>query len=304
MPTARRPSLLLPLLLIGLGLLLALQTLHLLPPSLWRALAQLWPVLLVVLGLELLIGPRSARAALAVILAGVALVAASLTWAALRASQAPPGPSETLIQLTQGAARLDAQMVFQTGRLNVSALGPSDHLLEGVAHDGPAESVQQSYTVRDGAGRLALEQHLDPLLAPFLLRRPPSAEWDVLLTRKLPLALTVDAGDGTAAFDFHNLQLTDLDLTAGLGAITVTFAPGQAARAHLRTGLGPATINLPPGFPVRLRLRSGQANVRLPARLSAGLPTADDTYVTPGFDAARPFLDLELSAGLGGVTIQ
>ena len=295
-----RPSLFWPLLLIGAGLLLALQTLHLLPASLWGALAQLWPVLLVVLGLELLIGPRSARASAAIIGLGVLLLAGSLTWAALRASGAPPSGSETLIALTEGAARLQARIDFQTGRLNVSALGPSDHLLEGVAQDGPAESVQQSYTVSDGVGRLALAQHLDPLLAPFLLRRVPSAQWEVLLTRKLPLALTVDTGDGAAAFDFHDLPLTDLDLTTGLGATTVTFAPGPAAHALLRTGLGAATINLPAGFPARLRVRAGLAQVRLPASLAL----AGDVYTTAGFDPAQPFLDLELSAGMGGVLIQ
>jgi len=294
MPSPHRPSLFWPLLLIGLGLLLGLQTLHLLPASLWLALAQLWPVLLVLLGLDLLMGPRSARATAALVAAGALLVAGSLTWAAVRASQAPPGGTETLIQTVNGAARLEADVEFHTGQLNLSALGPSDHLLEGSAQDGPGEVVQQSYSVSGGVGRLALTQHLDPLLAPFLARRAPSAQWQVLLTRNLPLALTVDTGDGSAALDFNQLQLTDLDLTTGLGETRVTFAQGPAT-ASLHSGLGAVTINLPAGFPVRLRVGSGAAQVSLPA----GLARDGDFMVGPGFDAARPFLDLELNAGGG-----
>jgi len=299
MPSPHRPSLFWPLLLIGLGLLLGLQTLHLLPASLWLALAQLWPVLLVLLGLDLLMGPRSARATAALVAAGALLVAGSLTWAAVRASQAPPGSTETLIQTVNGADRLEADLEFHTGQLNLSALGPSDHLLEGSAQSGPAETVQQSYSVSGGVGRLALAQHLDPLLAPFLARRAPSAQWQVLLTRNLPLALTVDTGDGAAALDFNQLHLTDLDLTTGLGETRVTFAPGQAATASLHSGLGAVRINLPAGFPVRLRVSSGAAQVSL----AAGLTRAGDFMVGPGFDPARPFLDLELDAGLGGVTV-
>src|SRR5260221_14711850 len=103
MPALRRPSLLWPLVLIGLGALLLLQTVGWLPASLWAALVQLWPLLLIVVGLDLLVGRHSARAAAMPILVGVVLVAASLTWAAVRASQLPPGGVETLIQISQGA---------------------------------------------------------------------------------------------------------------------------------------------------------------------------------------------------------
>jgi len=105
-PAINRPSLFWPLLLIGLGVLLLLQTLALLPASLWAALAQLWPLLFIVFGLDLLIGRRSARGAATVLIVGVVLVAGSLTWAAVRASLLPAGAAEPLGQTLQGAARV------------------------------------------------------------------------------------------------------------------------------------------------------------------------------------------------------
>jgi len=286
--------------LIGLGVLLLLQTLDLLPASLWAALAQLWPLLFIVLGLDLLIGRRSARGAAAVLITGIVLVAVSLTWAAVRATQMPPGGVEPLIQLPQGATRVSARIDFQTGQLHVSALGASDHLLEGSAQDGPGETVQQDYTVNGGEGRLLLEQHPDPLLAPFLTRRTDTAQWEVRLAQHLPVALEVDSSAGALSLDLTNLQLTQLDLNSGLGQTVVTFPAGQAAEVHLRTGLGPVTLNLPAGVPVRLLVRSGLAHVSLPP----GLTRADDSYTTPGFDTSKPFVDIELEAGMGSVTIK
>ena len=298
---APRPSLVWPLLLVGLGALLLLQTLGLLSASLWPALAQLWPVLLILAGLDLLFGRRSARGAALVLGLGVALVAGSLLWAAVRASQLPPGGVETLIQVPQGATRLSAQIDFQSGVLRVGALGPSDHLLEGSAHDGPGESARQDYAVSAGEGRLRLQQQPDALLAPFLTGRADLAQWEVRLTGGLPVALTVNSGAGAARLDLTGLQLTRLDLTSGLGQTEVIFAPGQTLPAALHTGLGPTTLTLPASAAARLTIRSGQVQVHLPATLA---PAGDNAYTTAGFDPAQPYLDIELNAGLGSVTVQ
>jgi hypothetical protein len=274
-----RPSLLWPLLLIGLGALLLLQTLGLLPASLWAALAQLWPLLFIVFGLDLLIGRRSARGAAVVLGVGVVLVVAALTWADVRASLLPAGGQTTLIQTPQGASQVNVSIDFQRGQLNLSALGASDHLLEGSAQAGAGETVQQDYAVSGGAGRLQLIQHIDPVLAPFLSRRTDATgQWDVHLAQHMPLALEVD-GDGALNLDLSNLQVTSFDL---------------------HTGLGAATLTLPAGRPVRLRVSDGLSHVSLPPRLTAN----GDNYTTAGFDAAKPFLDVTLDAGTGGVTIK
>ncbi len=300
MPALRRPSLFWPLLVIGLGALLLFQTLGLLPASLWLALVQLWPVLLILLGLDLLIGARSPRATALVFGAGLVLVAASLTLAAMRASQLPPGGAETLIQIPQGATRLTAGIDFQAGALRLGALGPSQHLLEGSAQDGPGESVRQEYSVGAGEGRLLLEQRTNALLAPFLAGRPATAQWEVRLSQSLPLALEVNSDAGAVTLDLTGLQLTKLDVNSNTGQTLIVFPAGQAAQAHVRTGLGPATINLPAGLAARIRVRSGQAQVSLPT----GLARTGDFYTTAGFDAARPFFDLEIAAGTGSVTVK
>jgi hypothetical protein len=84
-----RPRLFWPLVIIVAGVLLLLQTLGMLPPGLWPLLARLWPVGLILVGLDLLIGWRSPAAArLAVILAAL-IMAGALLWASLQAGRLP-----------------------------------------------------------------------------------------------------------------------------------------------------------------------------------------------------------------------
>ena len=79
-----------PLVIIVTGVLLLLQTIGLLPPGLWPLLLRLWPVGLILVGLDLLIGWRSPAAArLAVILTAL-VMAGALLWATLQAGHLPP----------------------------------------------------------------------------------------------------------------------------------------------------------------------------------------------------------------------
>jgi len=203
----RRPSLFWPVLLIGLGVLLLLQNLGLLPPNLWAALVPLWPVLLIVLGLDMFIGRRSLGGVILVLLLSALVVAASLTWAALRAQQLPPGQTQGLIQSYRGAEKASVELNFDVGELNISALTASDYLMEGEAKNGPGEAVEQSYAVKDGEGQLTLSQQRNPLFAPFLSGGDSNARWDIRLASNVPLALEVNTGVGSANLDSRSLRL-------------------------------------------------------------------------------------------------
>jgi hypothetical protein len=295
----RRPSLFWPLVLIGLGALLLLQNFGLLPTGLWPALTQLWPVIFILLGLDMLVGRRSSAGVAFVVLIGVLIVAGALTWAALRATQLPAGQDQALIQSPQGADHLDVTLSFAAGDLRVSALGASDYVMEGTVHNGPGETAVQTYRVSGGRGRLTLRQDSNPLLLPFLAARNATALWEVRLTTGLPLELEVNTGAGATTLDLAGLDLQRLSLTTGVGQTQVTF-PDQALEAGVTTGVGGTLLRLPADTPARITVRSGLANVKVPDRFSR----ADNVYTTPGLDPASLFLDLEVNAGIGQVTVE
>jgi hypothetical protein len=293
-------SLFWPVLLIGLGLLLLLQNFGRLPPGVWGALVPLWPVLLVVLGLDMLIGRRSWWGGVVVALLGALIVAGALTWAALRASTLTGGETRALIQTPLGAQTASVRLDVGLGELGVSALGPSLSLMEGEVVSGGGDGVAQSYALQDGVGRLQLVQRQNALLAPFLTNRNfATTRWDIRLTPALPLALDIHTGVGKANLDLSALRLSRLDLKTGLGQTFVSFPSGMAAVAKIQTGLGDVTLTLPPDLPARITVTSGFANVQIPARFAR----AEKVYTTAGFATIGPYLDLEVDAGLGSVTV-
>jgi hypothetical protein len=65
-PDSRRGNLAGPVLLIGFGTLLLLINLGMVPMSIWGALARLWPLALILVGIDLLIPRRSVLGSMAV----------------------------------------------------------------------------------------------------------------------------------------------------------------------------------------------------------------------------------------------
>jgi hypothetical protein len=289
-----------PLLLIGLGTLWLLQNLGVLPAGMWVALAQLWPVLLILLGLDMLIGRRSTAGTVIVLIVGALVVAGSLTWAALRASQLPAGGTSLIAETMRGARQVSVQMTFDVGDLRVSALGPSDNLMEGQVTMGPGESVEQTYTVNNEAGQLNLAQKRAALFVPFLAATNPQTRWDIHLSQNLPLSLDINTGVGEANLDLSALNVTALNLTTGVGKTSVALPASGPLTAKVQSGIGELSLTLPPDVPTRITVKSGISSVQIPARFSR----AGDVYATADFVPTGHYLELELTAGIGQVVVK
>jgi hypothetical protein len=296
----RRPSLVWPLILIGAGVLFLLQNFNLLPPGTLAALIQLWPILLILLGLDMLIGRRSTLGAVVMLLIGVLVVAGALTWAALRANRLPLAQTQALIQSMREVDSATITLDFKVGDLTVSALNDSVYLMEGTAQNGSGESVQQRYAVAGSTGQLKLTQLQSALVIPFLAVNDPRTVWDIHLSPQLPLTLDVDTGVGRARLDLSELQLTELNLNTGVGQTEVIFPGAGAMRASLNTGVGEVTITLPENLPTRLTIDSGLTSVRVPSRFAR----SGDVYTTADFSTTEAYLELALDAGVGSVTVK
>lgn len=292
------PNLFWPFLLISLGGLLLLQVLGLLPVGLWDVLIRLWPVLLIALGLDMLIGHRSRGRALLVVFLSSLLLIAALLLVVLRADVAPVGQAQSIIQSTHGVERAEVMIDFKSGELNLSALGGSLYLMEGQIIHGPRESLQQRYLVKEGVGRLNLGQQQDSLIIPFI---KDSAHWEVHLTPDLPLTLYVRANRGNLNLDLSGLpHLTGLNLRTGEGTARVIFSLEASLHASLKTGSGSVTLTIPTDLPTRLTMMTDSTQLFAPPRFAR----VGRVYTTQNFSTAGPYLDLEVEGEGGEVNVQ
>ena len=133
------------LLLVAAGVVLLLQNLDVIGWGFWLEVWRFWPVLLVAIGVNLILGRRLPWLATAVV---AALVIGSTVWAALLAESGRDTVAASISEPLAGAERLDVEVDLGFGSLTIDSLpGDSSRIVEGTfeAPCRPASTSFQRY---------------------------------------------------------------------------------------------------------------------------------------------------------------
>lgn len=327
-PPARHPGaagLVLPFLLIAVGAVLLLNNLGVVPFSIWSTLAQLWPVILVLVGIELLLGRR--RPGLGALIAGVGLlliIGLALWWTpvenaptALRLGNAqdvpvaPAAPGAPVLGRTDQSAVIplgDAKqgkvaVSMGAGNLIVDALpSNSPHLAQASASLPSGIRLSQQQSVRDNSAEASFNVSGGGFTWPFAGNDQRHAEVEISLSRQVPLSLEARIGAGQSEIDLTDLTVADLSLSAGAGQTTVRFpATGGSMTVDIQNGAGQLILVIPPEVGAYLHTSTGLVNLNLP---NGRFTKVSDGYQTSNYSSASSQLNLSLHMGVGEVDVR
>jgi len=299
----RRPSLIGPLILITLGILLLLANLGMLPFSFWEIAIRFWPLLLILIGLEIIVGRHSVIGSIIVLLLWLALVVGVL-WLALTFTQGASflttgaTTSEQFAEPLGDIKGATVELNIGVSTAYVTALGSDTaNLAEGTFRYGQGARVVKTYNVVGSEWRLALREEGNPA-AWFAVG---SSRWDIALYPQVPLALRVNGGAGRLSLDLAALNVSSLNIDAGVGSLTVTTPKAGMMTMRVNGGVGSAAITIPQGVAARIRVQSGLGNIRVD---DARFPKFGDTYQSADYASASNKIDVEVNGGVGSVGIR
>jgi hypothetical protein len=304
-PRRHYRSLFWPIVLIGVGLVWFLANINVLPNFNASALLNLWPLVLIALGLDLLIGRRSPLIGL---LIGVVTVGVAIALL-LAVPSLGKGGQYTTDRYSAPAAGVSSAVInihAASEPVNLHRLSDSANLFEGVIdHTGPMEfnvsgEAQKQITLRQ-----------QPSVNFMFNFGNFNARWDVGLNPKVPLALNYNGASGSNRLDLSGLQLTsatidggsgsfDVTLPASSGAYTVNYSGGSGSldmnllsgsdiTLTLKGGSGSLNLNVPDGAALRVEVQdSGSGSVNLPGGMThtGGKNGKTGVWETSGFSSA------------------
>lgn len=296
----RRPSLVWPVILITAGVLFLLSNLGALEINFWE-LWRLWPLLLVLAGLDILFGRRSWASSLIAFILALVVVAGVVLW--LVAAPGSLGPSgagrvERITEPLDGVEQAELEIDFAAGQLDIARLDDSPYLIEGdlelgsqreptwqIDRQGSRAEMSLAYRRGDGAENWAWRS---------------GDEWALRLSPQVGLALNVDVGAGEAVIDLTGLDIQSLNVQAGAGQTTVIFAAAGNFSARVEGGVGGLALKIPDEMAARVRIDRGLSGLDIAPRFVR----EGDVYQTEGWEGSEYRLDLEVEMGVGLVTIE
>jgi hypothetical protein len=304
----RGSGIIFPLLLVVVGLILLLNNLGVLPWSIWLALGQLWPVILIVFGVDLILGRRNPDLAVGITAAAivfVAIVAVIMSLSGFPAAAAAGGVEERTASVPlQGASSGDVTVQYPAGNLTVGALPPDTTNLAQVNAALPAGLRLEPTSHLSGAALAAtLAVNGNSRSWPFWgPNRGQGASFNALLTPRVPLTIRVNLGAGQSTLDLTALQVKQLSVQSGAGQTTIHFpASAGVTTADVENGAGQVNLVIPPGVGAYVHAPGGLVNVQVP---SDRFQRVADGYQTADFATAPNRVDVTLRVGVGGVDVQ
>ncbi len=294
-----RPSIIGPLIIITIGVLLLLANLGYLPLTFWEQAARYWPLILILIGLEIIFGRRSFLAALAIIALWVALVA-GIVWLSFTPSGALIGSAATttdaVSQPLGDVKSAEIKLNLGLSLTTIKALtAESSDLVSGTFTHSPDLKIVKTYNVSGNAGLLSLREEGNVFVG------NPKSQLDLALTSRVPLRLTVNGGVGRGVFDLTELNVTAMDFDAGVGSIQVTAPKTGVMTLRVNGGVGSLAVIIPQGVAARIRVNTGLGGTSVdPSRF----PKVGDVYQSADYASATNRIDVDVNGGVGSISVR
>jgi hypothetical protein len=294
----RRGGLVGPVILIGLGVIFLLNNMGILAWSIWDAILRLWPLLLVAVGVDLLIGRRTIWGSLLALI--LILVVFAGGFMLLDVQSGSQLPVEEVSHALRGAKEAEVVLSPSVGQMRIGALDQdSVDLIAGEIRLYSGERIETEYN-EDRDPVLLRLRSAGEVLFPAVGVWGKEWTWDLSLNPEVPVKMGIDLGLGKIDLGLTRLILTDLDVNLGMGQTRITLPSEGRFRVRISGGLGETILVVPEGMAARIQLSTGMVNRQMPGDYSR----QGDRYTSPGYETAENRVDVEIDHAMGVVRVE
>lgn len=306
-PHRRRPGLFWPIILIGAGVIFLMYNLGYLKGDPWPLLWRLWPVLLIIIGLDILLGRRSvlggvfsALSALLIIGIIVAVIFAAQNYPALVNIGTPELYTEHIAQPLGDVRQANVAIDFPSGTGDILALSDSPNLIEGdIRYYG---NLTNRVTTTGNTARIELSNQFT-VFGPVWWGSDQQ-KWTIGLNPRVEYAMTLDTGSGDYSLDLRQLTLGSLTMDSGSGSVRLTLPETGQYNFTLSAGSGSVVIHVPEGVAVRVNYHAGSGSVSATGLTQTSRDQHNGTFESAGFSQASSYVIIEVDLGSGSVAFQ
>jgi hypothetical protein len=187
-------------------------------------------------------------------------------------------------------------MSMKAGELKVEG-GGTDLLDADFTYNVPEWKPEVRYDVSGGVGNLEVEQQGSGASG-----NNTRNDWDIHLSNKAPMEMTVNMGAGRATLTLGGLALSRLELNMGAGETTVDLTGNwkKDLSAQIHGGVGRATVRLPRDVGVHVVAHGGLGSINA----SGGFIKEGDAFVNDQYGKSPVTLQIEVEGGVGEINLE
>lgn len=284
--------------LIAAGLLLGLYNLGYISWSIWMAIADLWPLVFVVIGVSIIFKHKPWVNGLAWIVFLASLVAYGFymsstspgTWRSGLPGSQFREYQERSFSYDYGEDIKNAKLSLELGAGNITVASESNKLLSAATTNPYIESNPVI------EGENASFEFATERMGMMPMGRD-SYSYDFRLGSKAIWDIEVDCGAIDSNFDLTEIPVSSLDIDSGAADIEIKIGSLQKdSSISINSGASDISITVPVSSGVRVSLDAALKSNNLD---SLAWIKKDDYYESPNYDQAENKISIELNTGVG-----
>jgi hypothetical protein len=293
----RYRSLLWPAVLIFAGIFALLVNTGTIPVDRLYQLFDLWPLILIVIGLELIIR-RSVRGPTGGV-AGVLVAVLALGGAVAYVVAGPnPTTSKTLDTFSPMGTIAQASLEVDAGSANITVSGSNsvgNHLYEAhIEYTGPKPQV----SLDSSSGLVRISQASTNF--PFFQTR--KFVLDIKLNPELPWSITENSGATTDSLNLADVKVGSIVLNTGASREEITVGePSGLVPVTINGGSLTVHIHRPKGTMASVAVAGGAVSLNADGKQMRAI--GDLTFQSPGFSTEADAYRIQINGGACNVTL-
>ena len=290
-----------PLVLIGIGAVALLRNLGLLPAFSVTSLLGLWPVLLILLGIDIAFGRRWPLQTLAV---DVVVIALALGVATLQPDLINPSLGFSVgsdCDHTVGQPSVSVPRAAATSlRLRLDGGAGTFHVAGGSTDLVDATSTASGLRLRATGTPERPDVRIDDCVA-----RPAGGggeEVRLRIANDVISSVTLNGGAGDFTMDLRDVKASDVTLNAGASSLTLVLPrPSGEVPIRVSSGASSVTIEVPDGVETRVTTTGALMSTSV---MNSRVTSRGSQHETSAYAAAADRVTVTVTAGAGSVTIR
>ena len=296
----RNRGLLFPLVLIAIGVIVLLANTGVLSSDALLRLGDLWPLLLVILGLQLILNhtlPRQ-QATWIGLGASLVIVIAAVAYAALAPGATFGTRQASFSDRVGGLTAATLDLGYSGATVDIQAGSLDDSLYQ--AHvDYPGSDNPPTISLDHQSGLLEISDSSS--FAPLHLFGASRRHVAITLTDRIPWTIKISGGAANAHLDLRQLQLAKLEISGGASRMDAQLpSPKGTVLIDISGAVSNLTLRAPAGAQWHVAASGGVSGLRINGSFYAAIG-GDFQQQSPGYASASDRFDVEISGGASRV---
>ena len=286
-----------PFLLIALGAIFLLNNFGVLPWSIWTNLWKFWPVILILIGVEYLIGQSISLRTTVLLLILIFLI--PIIVAVNPFTKNPLATQE--LTISEGLASLTRAKIIidlPATNLNIDSSSTPAKLVEGkISYSKAAEKPEISSEKSLGQGILRITQ---PSGSGLPIISSLRNDTNLRLTSQIPLEIQINTGASKERLNLSKLRVDYLEINSQASDLDIIFGNLYSSRVRIKTSASTLSVKIPKEMEARIKIDSKVKSLSISDRFKK----SSGEYKSTGFDKAFTRLDIEIDSVAGSITIK